>query len=122
MADNKSIMENIFAMTVTIIHLLLCLVMSYGVLFSQTPIHAFSVLCCLVTLFLMIRFFKSCILTPLEESDYFLKTSRIGRALLVKDFTKMPLTDFEEISVGSLMLLQIIRTVTILTVSPKRLF
>jgi hypothetical protein len=60
-------------------------------------------------MFLMIRKFKCCILTPLENSGIILKTTKIGRSFLVKDFTKISLTDFEEITVGNAILTHIIR-------------
>lgn len=110
-----------FGCLITILHLLLCLVMAYGVLFSKTLIQAYSVLCCLVVMFLMIRQFKCCILTPMELSGP-TQTSRLGRALMVKDSEKVDLTTFEEISVGTVTVLQLIRTLTILIRSPEVLF
>ena len=108
-----------FGILVTIVHLLLCLVISYGVLFSQTATQAFAVLSCLVVLLLMIRFFKCCILTPLEPA---VGTSTMGRAFFVKNFEHIALSDTEEIAVCSMLLLQVIRVATIIIMPPEILF
>jgi hypothetical protein len=108
-----------FGIIVTIIHLLLCLVISYGVLFSQTATQAFAVLSCLVVLLLMIRFFKCCILTPLESD---IGTSKMGRAFFVKNFEHIALSDTEEIAVCSMLLLQVIRVATIVIIPRQLLF
>ena len=113
---------SLFGTTVTLGHLLLCLIVSYGAQFSKTPMHAYSVLCCLIMMFLMIRFFKCCIMTPLEQSSLILNTTKIGRSFLVKDFTKIPLTDFEEITVGNAILTQIIRMALMFTLPSELLF
>jgi hypothetical protein len=98
-------------LVVTAGHLLLCLFISYGVLFTRTPERAFSVLVCLVVLLLMIRYFKGCILTPMEMS---VGTSVMGRAFMLKNFEHVAIPDMEEIAVSTILLLQIIRVATLL--------
>ena len=119
---SQTLGTNLFGASVTGAHLFLCLIVSYGSLFSRTPFQAYSVLCCLVVMFLMIRKFKCCILTPLENSNLVLKTTKIGRSFLVKDFTKISLTEFEEITVGNAILTHIIRMALMLILPPNLLF
>jgi hypothetical protein len=119
---SQTLSENLFGAVVTSAHLFLCLIVSYGSLFSKTPFQAYSVLCCLIVMFLMIRKFKCCILTPLENSSLVLKTTKIGRSFLVKDFTKISLTEFEEITVGNAILTHIIRMALMLILPPNLLF
>jgi len=110
-----------FGILMTVFHLLLCLFMGYGVLFSKTPVQAYAVLCCLVVMLLMIRHFNGCIATPFEKAGI-VQTSRLGRAFILKDSEKVDLPLFEEIAVGTLTILQIIRTLTITIRSPEVLF
>lgn len=98
-------------LVVTVGHLLLCLFISYGVLFTRTPERALSVLACLVVLLLMIRFFKGCIVTPMEMS---VGTSVMGRAFMLKNFEHVAIPDMEEIAVSTILLLQVIRVATLL--------
>ena len=119
---SQTLGTNLFAASVTGAHLCLCLIVSYGSLFSRTPFQAYSVLCCLVVMFLMIRKFKCCILTPLENSSLVLKTTKIGRSFLVKDFNKISLTEFEEITVGNAIMTHIIKMALLLILPPNLLF
>lgn len=119
---SQTLATDLFSASVTGAHLFLCLIVSYGSLFSKTPFQAYSVLCCLVVMFLMIRKFKCCILTPLENSSLVLKTTKIGRSFLVKDFNKISLTEFEEITVGNAILTHVIKMALILILPTNLLF
>jgi hypothetical protein len=119
---SQTLGTNLFSTAVTGSHLFLCLIVSYGSLFSKTPFQAYSVLCCLIVMFLMIRKFKCCILTPLENSSLVLKTTKIGRSFLVKDFSKISLTEFEEITVGNAILTHIIKMALMLILPHNLLF
>jgi hypothetical protein len=119
---SQTVGTNLFSISVTAVHLFLCLIVTYGSIFSKTPFQGYSVLCCLVVMFLMIRKFKCCILTPLENSDYVLKTTKIGRSFLVKNFNKISLTEFEEITVGNAILTHIIKMALILILPANLLF
>lgn len=110
-----------FGIFMTVFHLSLSLIMAYGVLFSKTPTQAYSVLCCLVVMLLMIRYFNGCAATVFEKNGI-LETSRLGRAFILKDSEKVDIPLFEEIAVGTLTILQIIRTITITIRSPEVLF
>jgi hypothetical protein len=118
----QSFIADLFGASVTTAHLLLCLIVTYGSLFSRTPFQAYSVLCCLVTMFLMIRKFNCCILTPLENSELTLKTTKIGRSFLIKNFGKISLTEFEEITVGNALLIHIIKMALILIIPHNLLY
>jgi hypothetical protein len=102
---------------ITVGHLLLCLFISYGILFTTTPEAAFAVLACLTVLLLMIRLFKGCLLTPLEQE---VGTSTMGRAFMLKNYTHIAISDMEEIAVSVVLLLQIIRLYTLL-INPTNL-
>lgn len=118
-----SLSENIFGSLVTAAHLFLCVTITYGSLFSKTPFQAYVVLCCLVTMFLMIRKFNCCIMSPLENSDYIPKTTEMGRSFLVQNLdTKISHTEFEEITVGNAILTHIIKMCLLLTVPSNMLF
>jgi len=115
--------ENIFGTAVTVAHLFLCVIITYGSLFSKTPFQAYSVLCCLVVMFLMIRKFKCCIMSPLENSDYIPKTTEMGRSFLIQNLdTKISHYEFEEITVGNAILTHIIKMCLLLTVPSQLLF
>lgn len=111
----------IFGYIITIFHALLCLVMAYGVLFSRTSKQALWVLACLLLVFLGIRLFNGCCLTPYEISDV-PSLSKMGRAYITKDINTVTVSQFEEIAVGIILLLQIIRTATILLRPQELLF
>jgi hypothetical protein len=111
----------IFGYIITLLHAFLCLVMAYGVLFSKTPIQALMVLACLLVVFLGIRLFNGCCLTPYEKSNI-PSLTEMGRAYITKEVTTISLSQFEEIAVGIIMLLQIIRTATILIRPSELLF
>jgi hypothetical protein len=111
----------LFGYIITAIHALLCLLISDGVLFSRTPIQALSVLACILVVFLGIRLFEGCCLTPLEN-NFTPNLSQLGRAFITRDINKISISQFEEITVGTVMLLQIIRTATILLRPPEILF
>ena len=104
---------------VTVAHLTLCLIMSYGVLFSRTPETAFATLACLVALLVMIRFFKGCIMTDWEQD---VSTSKMGRAFMVLDYKQIQIGDFEEIVVGALLITCAIRVYTLLIVPSHMIF
>ena len=101
---------------ITVVHLLLCLLVAYGVLFSNTPETAFAVLACLTILLLFIRLLKGCLLTPMEEE---IGTSVMGRAFMLKDYTTTSIPNTEEIAVSTILLLQVIRLYTILINPPN---
>jgi hypothetical protein len=105
----------------TFIHIVLTMVMAYGVLFSKTPIQAFSVLMTLVVMFLGIRLTNGCCFTELENKEI-PSLSTLGRSFLVKDITSVSVPQFEEMAVGICMLLQIIRTITVIIRPPEALF
>lgn len=111
----------IFGIIMTLVHALLCLLMGYGVLFSKTPEQALSVLACLLVIFCGIRLFDGCILSIYEESPI-PKLSQLGKAFITKDINKISTSQFEEIAVGLILLLQIIRTATILLRPSEILF
>ena len=96
---------------ITVVHLLLCLFVAYGVLFSDTPETAFAVLALLTVLLLLIRLLKGCLLTPMEEM---IGTSVMGRAFMLKDYKTTSVPTTEEIAVSSILLLQVIRLYTLL--------
>lgn len=104
---------------VTVGHLFLCLIISYGVLFSRTPETAFATMACLTALLVMIRFFKGCIMTDWEQE---VSTSKMGRAFMVLDYTKIAIGDFEEIVVGALLITCVIRVYTLLIVPKDLIF
>jgi hypothetical protein len=68
------------------------------------------VLCFLVIIFLGLRLFKGCVLSPLEKGV----TSDIGRVFMLENHESVSVYNFEEIAVGFSMLLQIIRTALIM--------
>jgi hypothetical protein len=108
-----------FGTIVTVAHLSLCLIMSYGVLFSRTPETAFATLTCLVALLVMIRFFKGCIMTDWEQD---LCTSKMGRSFMVLNYKQIPIGEFEEIVVGALLITTVIRVYTLLIVPSDVIF
>jgi uncharacterized membrane protein len=110
-----------FGIFITILHAALCLVMAYGVLFSKTPLQALYVLACLLLVFLGIRLFKGCCLTPLENKEM-PNLSQLGKLFIMKEHESISVNQFEEIAVGIVLLLQIIRTATILLRPPEILF
>jgi hypothetical protein len=87
-------------------HVFICFCSAYGVLFSKTPLQAYIVLSYLTVIFLGLRLFKGCMLTPLEDGV----TTDIGREFLLEDPSVMTNYHFEEVVVGFSMLLQLIRT------------
>ena len=87
-------------------HIAVCVFSAYGVLFSKTPLQCFGVLSYLIVIFLGIRLFKGCMLTPLEDAE----TTRIGMEFMLEDPKSMTTHNFEEVTVGFTLLLQIIRT------------
>ena len=93
-----------------IIHILVCSFSAYGLLFSKTPLQCFAVLSYLIVIFLGLRLFEGCVLTPLDGGE----TTQIGMEFMLKDPNSVSLHNFEEITVGFSVLLQIIRTALIL--------
>jgi len=91
-------------------HILVCFFSAYGVLFSKTPLQAYIVLSYLTVIFLGMRLFKGCMLTPIEDGV----TTDIGREFLLEDPSVMSNYHFEEVVVGFSMLLQLIRTALII--------
>lgn len=89
-----------------IFHIAVCACSAYGILFSRTPLQCFCVLSYLIVIFLGLRLFKGCMLTPMEDGE----TTRIGMAFMLEDPDAISTHNFEEVSVGFSLLLQIIRT------------
>jgi len=89
-----------------IFHIAVCTFSVYGVLFSQTPLQCFVVLSYLLLIFLGLRLFKGCMLTEMEQGE----TTRIGMAFMLEDPESISTHNFEEVTVGFSLLLQIIRT------------
>jgi hypothetical protein len=111
----------IVGLIITILHGFLCLVMAYGVLFSRNHLQILSVLACLLVVFLGIRLFNGCCLTPYENTNM-PSLSQLGMAYIMKDPKSISVSQFEEIAVGITLLLQIIRAGTILLRPPEILF
>ena len=95
---------------IRILHIIICFFSAYGILFSKTPLQAYIVLCYLVIIFLGLRLFKGCVLSPLEKGV----TTDIGRIFILENPESVNIHNFEEITVGFSVLLQIIRTALIM--------
>jgi hypothetical protein len=105
-------MGGLIGLVVTICHAILCLFVTYGVLFTRTPEGAFFNLVFLIVIFLMIRKFNGCVVTHAENP---VSISTMGLAFLVKD-GGIPIPVFEEIGVGVCLILQVIRLLTLLLI------
>ena len=92
-----------------IAHVLVCLFIGYGVLFSKTQLQAFIVLVSIVIVFLGLRLFKGCMLTELEGGI----TTHLGRVFMLEDPDSVSLHNFEEIAVGFSLILQLARALAI---------
>jgi hypothetical protein len=114
--------KKLFGTFCTIGHGFLCYVGYLGILFSKTPIQAYLVMCYNIILLFMNRFFNGCIASNLEQESIFTKTTKIGRAILVKDYENFPLNKVEEITVAIGIILLSIRIVFLLVFPSDILF
>ena len=89
-----------------LLHIIICIFIGYGLLFSKTPEQAFCVLAVIIVSFLGLRLFKGCCLTQLEDGE----TTQIGMNFMLEDPTAISTHNFEEVAVGLSLVLQIIRT------------
>ena len=105
-------MVALMGLVVTMLHAILCLFVTYGVLFTRTPEGAFFNLVFLLVVLLMIRKFNGCVVTHIENP---VGISALGVAFLSKKGS-LSIPEFEEIGVGVCLILQVIRLLTLLLV------
>lgn len=95
--------------TFTLIHALLCVVMVLGVLFSKTTISKGAVLAILLLLFIGIRLFGTCVMDFAEECENKPVLADIGAAMIIKDHKNISKYEYEQASVGSLLIVHLIK-------------
>jgi hypothetical protein len=103
--------------TITLIHALLCVVIVLGVLFSKTPISKGAILAILMSLFIGIRLFGTCIMDLVEECENKPVLADIGAAMIIKDHTKISKYEYEQAAVGSLLIVHLIK-IFVLSIYP----
>ena len=95
--------------TTTILHALLCVAMVIGVLFSRTRVAQGAVLGTLMLLFIGIRVFGGCVMDQLEICNNKPILAEMGMATSVKNYKYSSLYDFEQIVVGNLLIIHLVK-------------
>ena len=86
-------------------HILVCACNAYGMLFSKTPEQAYIVLANLVIIFLGLQLYKGCMLSSHDGGA----TTKFGQIFILKNPEDVSQYNFEEITVGFSIILQLTR-------------
>ena len=92
---------------------MLCIVMAIGVVFSKTLISQGAVLAILLFLFIGIRIFKTCAMDMLEVCENKPILADIAMATIIKDRNSVTKYDYEQIVVGTLLIVHMIKLYTL---------
>lgn len=94
---------------VTCAHALLCGVMVIGVLFSRTRIAQAAILGILLLLFIGIRLFHGCAMDASEVCENKPTLAEMGMAMSTKGYADASVYEFEQVVVGNLLIVHLIK-------------
>ena len=97
------------AWTVTVAHAVLCIVMVVGVLYAHTPIAQGAITATLMLLFVGVRMFGTCIMDPYEAHPNKPILAEMGRQMSIKDPDEVSRYNFEQIVIGNLLVIQMVK-------------
>jgi hypothetical protein len=100
-----------------LIHIIICVVIILGILFSKTRISQGAVLAILLLLFIGIRMLGTCIIDFTEVCEDKQTLADFAAALTIKDHINTKNYDFEQAVVGSLLIVHLIK-IYVLSIYP----
>ena len=100
-----------------LIHILFCIAIILGILFSKTRISQGAVLAILLLLFIGIRLLGTCIIDFTEVSEDKQTFVDFAAALTIEDHINTKNYDFEQTVVGSLLIVHLIK-IFVLSIYP----
>jgi len=95
--------------TMTLLHGVLCILMVVGVVFSRSRIAEGAVLGTLILLFFGIRMFRGCAMDTWEASANKPILADMGMAITLKDYAIADKYIYEQIVVGNLLMVHLIK-------------
>jgi len=97
------------AWTITVAHAFLCIVMVIGVLYANTPVAQGAILATLVLLFIGVRMFGTCIMDDYEVHPNKPILAEMGRQMSLKHPDDVSRYNFEQIVIGNLLVIHLIK-------------